>query len=1148
MIALRLIIGRPVLRWLTHVVACCALVGPAAAAEYFVGPDGSDDAQGVSVQTPLKTIQKAVGRLRPGDTLTLLPGEYMQRFAVRQQASADRPITIRAAIPGFSVIRGDVAFGGGFEKVAGTRFVWAARSERWVYRIFELDTRVVYLEAPDLRDMDQFRPSCLYDRRSKTLYVHTSDGQSPSNHVIMGTVLPGHGIEVSGEYIHLEGLVISGFFPPSCHDAGRGFGLSLKGGHHQVRDCTFLYNGGGICVNANDCVLRDNLLIGNLDPNYGELAQIYVTGSSENVETINNVVLDAQTHGIRYYGQPTGARVIGNIVRNACIGLYLKASSGQRVVERNVVVGCSYIHFGAGEGQAPLTENANTFQEPSFWNEVQPAPGLATLRFDAAKQDPHFADPDHLDYRLQADSPLRSTKAGVRLGAYPFEPTVFFVGPAGNDNADGLSVAAAFRTIGRAVKQLRPGVTLYILPGGYEDTVRPPVSGTSDAPVVIRGHGRTALVEVGGLDLTDRSDVCIENLRIKNSVIIQRAANIRLERCTMIGLAGPAVTVQNSRNIWLRRLTIWNTAGTAVKLKGQNQRLRITSSILHSRNDVALQSETYDRGEMFFEYNDYLSASQQPLAGIAGAACPNLTDLRAATGADRYSFSCDPQFVELDRSAAIAAASCCTGAGELADNVGAGETRTVSPAATITEIKLRDLTPTSASITWWTPRTSNATWRAPLPWYDAFPVNSEVRYGASPDALTRTVHSFGDLYHRVTLHDLKPDTAYVFKIVVPDRPRADSLYQPYGPIEAPPGWTTAESQAFTFKTPAMTDWKPTRRVFYVSPDGRPGNTGLAENGPTTLTAVSDRVRAGDTVILLDGVYGETFAPAATGTPDAPITLRVQHPGRACLDGRDSLRPTAIALFWKNHVAIDGVVIRRFADKAYGDRAGFCYAQVFLARCEDVTLMNCVLAGWGSSGYGLGIVARGGDRLNISNCVLTGFVSAVVGRQNGLVNLLGNTWYVPRIINFELAGKVVVKNNLFFGQEKQKVFGYVPMVSSNKPAESDYNAFYLGPDNPVHYIGYGIKRNGEKDMGGVARVQKELGLDLHSFEPSPEDVRFRGPVPVDYLDVQALSTFRRAVRDGHLIPTLEMFDPPPDSRLNRAGEGGAPIGARSAARQ
>ena len=1114
----------------------------APATEYFIAPNGQDEQEGTSLQTAMKTIQSAIKRLHPGDVLTIAPGEYQQRFTIPQKATIDRPMTIRAAIPGFSIIRGSVPIRP-FQLVAGKRFVWATPSERPVYRIIEMDTGEAYLPAPAIIDMDQFRPSFLYNQNTRTLYIHTSDGRPPDQHQCAASVLPGPGVEVLGEYIHIEGLVIQGFYTDNPFDFHRSYGMSIKGRFNEVRQCSFFHNGGGAMVDAKSSVVRDSLFVGNYAPH---MPQLYVTGHSENIQVLHNTVLDAPTHGIRAYETPRDVTISNNIVRNAVIGLDFKASEGTRIAHGNIVTGCTYLNWNSGSNTDGLTENANTFAEPAFWEKKHAfASGPNTLIFSTNREDPKFADPDHLDYRLQADSPYRGRgPAGTDLGALPYNPDLLFVGPDGNDANDGLCAARAFATIGRALSIARPGITIYILPGDYNETLRLTVSGSEDKPIFIRGHGKNTMPRVSGIDLVECSHIQIENLHVTGPARIQRADNIRLEQCFLTNIAEEGISVIDTTRIWLRRLTAWNIGGPAVSVKGRCPGLRITSSVLNCQSGPPLRIEGPTDRDMFREYNNYVVIANQPLAIIGDQTIMDMTSLAGRAQGDRYSISANPQFNDITRSPEIAATSPCAGNGELFGNIGAGTVSRQPLPPQVADIQLRDVTPHSASLTWWTPNVSSKTRESPREMWDPYPIHAEVHYGTTP-AMDKKVHSFGDLYHRVTLRDLQPDTTYHFKVVILDRPWADSVGKSYAPLDGQYHWPGGESTVLAFKTPAINTWQSKRRIFHVSPIGNDADSGLDENAPTTLTAASDRVRAGDTVILSDGIYEEMFAPASSGVPDAPITLKARHPGQACLDGTVFIRPAAVALFWKDRIVIDGVVMRRFADRNHGRRAGLFDCQVLSMQCGDITIRNCVLSGWQFGCTDSALVARGGKILNINNCVITGFMSAINVRDVDQTNLIGNTWYVPLITNFNVPEHCILKNNLFFGQEKQKVFQNAPMVSKMRPAESDYNAYYFGPDNPVRHIGYGIEPKGEKDIGGLARIQRELKMDLHSIEPTTQDVELRGLVPTDYLDSAALAAFARKIATGQLIPTLDMFALPPTSRLNTAGEHGSPIGARPA---
>ena len=73
-------------------------VMPLWAKEYFVSPTGNDTAKGTK-KAPFLTIQKGVDTLKPGDTLTILPGSYRGSVLWRFDGAPNKITTVRAQIP-----------------------------------------------------------------------------------------------------------------------------------------------------------------------------------------------------------------------------------------------------------------------------------------------------------------------------------------------------------------------------------------------------------------------------------------------------------------------------------------------------------------------------------------------------------------------------------------------------------------------------------------------------------------------------------------------------------------------------------------------------------------------------------------------------------------------------------------------------------------------------------------------------------------------------------------------------------------------------------------------------------------------------------------------------------------------------------------
>lgn len=1120
-------------------------------AEFYVGLNGDDTADGLTPETAWKSIQRGVDELNPGDTLILLPGEYTEQIKIGKSGSPDQPITIRAAIPGFSVLSGWEKVSG-FKPVKGHRFVYGLRVSDPVYSVSERETMTNFLFAPSLEEMDRFRGTFHYDPEDKMLYVHSSDGESPDTHSTWASVVGGEGIIVQGSNVHIEGLVIAGFQPRNRQRIS-GYGIVLKGEAGRVKDCWFFFNAGAVKIEAEYCVVKGNYALMNVNMTDNELAQIYAAGRrAGSARVINNTVLEGQIHGIRFYSSAADATAIGNLIKNTYIGLYYKTSPGVRVVENNVVVGSSYFNWHTGDFPGPMKENYNTFQKPSFWQtKEQDKPGENTLLFDD-EEEVHFCAPKHNDYRLQMDSPARGKgPGGSDLGAYAYDGEVLFVSPDGDDENPGQSVARPYLTLEKALQAAKPGTVCYLLPGVYEAADVIDVRGEKKKPIILRSRDpdeQAVIIPSGKGDrpwgIQGASHLKIETLTIKNGVEILDSTGITLDRCLIADAPEHAIIVRDSDSVWIRRSTLWNSDQSPILIAGDCQSLRVTSSILNGGGDALIETENVLPAEIFTEYNGYdvrldqflFRKRQKPFVKAA-----TLSELQKLLGNDHYSIMDKPIFMGEDLFA-LAGGSPFVGTGEISGNIGVTRTPRLVKEPVIEGVRVHQLTPTAVSIAWLTPLTSNFGIRTPQQWFVDLPITSEVRFGKDPENLKR-VPSFGDIFHHVSLRNLEPDTTYYYQVVIPEQVGYESYQNEYPQTGyTPEEWRGKTGETKTFKTPSLESWQPSSRTIYVSPEGGVDSDGSSPEDPTSLTAAGDRVQAGDTILLQDGVYASTFDPVATGVPGAPITLRAIHPGKVIMDGTDYLRPSAVVMSWKDQMIIDGLITRRFGGLAYGARAGYQDAQIYLPRCGKVDIMNCVFTGY-TSHYTKAVIPRNTDTLIMRNNAFLGFPTSVTGKVEELADFSGNTWYVPIIRTVALVGPISSTNNLFFGQHPQKV-GTTAAVQNSKPMRSDYNAYYFGPANTRGYIGFGLENNPEYPTR-LATVQKELGLEKNGLElNNPEEMEFEGPLPIDYYDLKKFRTFTDEIASGMgRVPTLEWFALPEGNRLNTAGEKGEPIGAR-----
>ncbi len=120
------------------------------------------------------------------------------------------------------------------------------------------------------------------------------------------------------------------------------------------------------------------------------------------------------------------------------------------------------------------------------------------------------------------------------------EPGVMYVGPDGDDDNDGALPSRAFRTLGRAVSDLEPGETLFVLEGVYDEDWRSDTSvyvdaqGTAEAWIRIAAFPGHA-VEVLGVE--------------SNAFKIEGAAYVELSGFELVGsgtdLLGAGVHVEH---------------------------------------------------------------------------------------------------------------------------------------------------------------------------------------------------------------------------------------------------------------------------------------------------------------------------------------------------------------------------------------------------------------------------------------------------------------------------------------------------------------------------------------------------------------------------------------------------------------------------
>lgn len=894
--------------------------------EYFLAVDGDDSRSGTSEAAAFGTLQKGLDALQPGDTLTILPGEYLDNARRTGIGSAEVETVIRAAIPGTVKIRGDIP-APEFSKVDGYRFVYATDFDGTVQGVNEIDNLRPLKMTTFIDDLDLSPGLYYHDAEGGRLYIATSDRQPATNYRYTISVIGDHGLWLrDATRVVIDGLDFVGFRQPveaiQRDQTGRvTYGLFIVDGTECIiRNCRAYFNNRGIGINARTEENGRNVIVGcEAWANWrygvgwgGGLALLMPW----HCEIRDSVAFRNDGIGVLIYQSGSDGRSYRNLAWGNSADMQLKSKDalGYRVVG----VGS----WGSDTVGRPLRRSlvgriqgvGERFADNIILQDLSQPAETRDLRDLRAEVE--FVDAANHDYRLQSTSRfIGAASDGSDLGPFPYEANVFFVSTNGDDTADGLSLSASWGTLAHAASQLSPGDTLYILPG--EHSGRLTVTGVdSDAeePLRIRGHGQGRAVLTGGLEIVNSSNVEVERLEMDASVQVTDSKDVlfrntafnasasglmlggvdsvTVDHCGFAAGAGARLTVRDSRNVFLQGNLFDNSAGPALEV---------------DRAD----------GMLFVDHNSYLSgASVAVVAGKAHAAgaLPSNWERYGSFGS--------------------------RGLGIYAREAGVYVMDPPSIGMKV-EPEIHSVSATTA----------NFIWRA------AAPGSYTVAWGDS-ELTQQQAEVVGEYTVTYSLTGLQPATTYYFRVV-----DGEKLTSAHEGLEEEGGAFDIDTQILRFTTAAA---DPAPREFYVSPYGDNAASGLSlEQAWASLNHAATQVGPGDTVWVAEGEYSERVLLRATGTADAPISFRAMPGAKVVMDSQ-RLQTGFFVVDYKDHIHIDGF---RFSGMVrIGSHRLFPGSAIRARQANHLKITRCISDGRTVTYSGsLASIFDSAD-VTISNCV------------------------------------------------------------------------------------------------------------------------------------------------------------------------------------
>ena len=1045
-------------------------------------------------------VAAAIAEAKPGDTIVLADGHYKGQWRL-PAGKPGAPVTLKAGRPG-RVFVGAVDFVHGFQPVEGMRYTYAVGWPATPEKLRELDTGTSLRWMAALIDVEEVVGSYAYDEKAKRLYVHPSDSAGVSHHAyapIETTV----GVTVSSHTV-VDGLVMTGFGNAAVS------GQKVEG--VTIRDCKVFRNGSGIMLGeSRNCIVRNNEAWENR-PDYSQGSQI------------------------SFIGPTTGMLIEGNIIRRGISdhnGMFIYSGQhANNVMRRNILSGardaCSkpygkddLAEFNVSTSGHGLSRMRHNTYRHGVWAKPDTDTDLVLSEF---KQDPKFADPAWLDFRLQSDSPARGkAKDGSDLGAYQYRGDVFFVTPDGNDEGHGTSVEAAWKTLGHATKTLKPGQTLYLLPGTYDEPLRlEDVHAPEGRRTVIRVHGK-GKAWVHKVEIVRCSSLELAGIHVRgvgsSGFEIASSKDVLLRNCAAYDNKGNGVEVNGTEAVSLRRCAFWRNRGAGI-VSSKSSGTEVVSCIVADNREAQILRHR-PVGEYYGNFNAFRGK-----LGQTGQLAGDLTAWRKLVKSDERSGILD---IDLPGAAKgdfrIPSKSALKTAGLYDEPVGPDGILVRKQAAhkAIERVEVLSVTRTTANLLWYTPGRMCGT---ALHWGDT------EKYGNLYDRGNENDSEY-ELVHTVSIVNLKPNTTYHF------RPG----YRDFAGKGNPLVW---DDRDYTFTT-ATVDPEPRR--LYVSLKGDDRNDGFSpERAWGSLHHAAREARLGDVVTILPGRYQELLRPLQTGaSEDRRIVFRAEQPLTVFLDGglirhKRPGRPHNVQLHGKAFITIENIVGERCSENTdYGGyRGGWGYAGIFRQSGGAMNVYSGCIAD-GRYRWMAGFCFFDGGQMpgipkpeyaaKIVDSVAIGCWRAICGYTRAPLLLDHNVYYVNltgMFSKFRGPGQWISRNSIYqdliFSKRSNGLAIFGRRV--DKDIVSDYSCFAWMPESDRVIAG-----RGKGALVGLAAWRERTGCDKHSLE---------------HLPGYSLTALEPTPPGKHLDPrplTIADFVLPKDSPLRGKANDGGNIGVR-----
>jgi len=1048
------------------------LLCPTQADTFYVSKEGDDSSSGRAPVEAFLTISRGVRDLKAGDTLIVRPGVYREQVLFEKSGTKDRPITIKSEIPQQAELVGSVRVRD-WIPVQGRRQVFKTTLRLATDLVYEKDTETKYTEVASLDMLEDEPGTFMYEEEEKTLYVHPSDDLGMAHHVI-DACLWRYGIgalTTNPPRKHLPrsvGLVIDGFAVRDYATAG----IFIRNADYcTIKNCVVHHCRFGIFTY---CALRSRIIncesyrcSNRFNREQGNIAMM---GYSFECLMEGNVVHHTAQHGIRFYSGMYDCKLRNNLAYDCRIGMQIKgqffdhtkatrlarfSDDGNPNLKEGLKVICEGNVSLRNQRNGIITSYSvfrnNTTELVQAGRAKENIDNIALLPEETPSAG--FVAPEWNDLRVQSDSRFRNSKDAP--GAHPYGGDVFFASPAGNDEFEGTSTKRPW-TLAAAAQRIKPGQTLYLLPGSSGEPLELKGLHSKENPIRIRARGRDgSFIFDGmgklphGIKLTDCEGIHIEGFRMHglvDGIVLENSSGILIAENEIFDCKGSGVrTDEKCHDITIERNTFAFIGKSGIRIDSA-PRSEISSNIFF-KNGTQLEFPKGLPERLFADFNCLFG---ETCATIDRRVVPSLALWREISGLGSASFDGKPGFVSAERKDfRLINQSLCKGRGRHSLTIGPGR---IQPSAegeqSIENVKVVSVSSTTADLSW---RVAGG--RATM----------IVAYGTDPakleNVIVRDTSHYYRTHHQTTLHGLKPGTRYYFRLGhrrMLEGPAPWHMFRYAWPERTPQGeqeyYETLkkvdayDDSFFSFVT--LEKDMPSNRVYHVSKQGKDSDAGSAKEPFLSVRRAAAAALPGDKVVVHEGVYHEMLEPHRSGLPGHPITFEAAQGERVVLDGKRETIPHGVNIVDRSHIVIRGFFLFGQSEFATVRGSG---GQIHVIRSSDIHIERCVFDG--RMNYVTSVYAGWSDNITVHNNIFVNHHASIIANDCGNPftitrnSFLGSTlakFYGPR------NKRMIVRGNLF-GEHlfpKKKYQYKLKLVGA---AELDFNCHYFEPTNDERRI-------------------------------------------------------------------------------------------------